>query len=66
MRVDTNNCQTVEEKLDEVNNQLDQTGDFFSFDVHPNVVRADKIRSDRLWKRRLAIIHSAEYQFAKE
>ena len=62
MLVDAENCQTVDEQLDEIDRLLNETGNFFSFDVHPNVVRADNILTERLEKKRKALVNSEEYR----
>lgn len=62
MRVDKDRCRTVEEEFEHNWEQLESCGNFFVCDVHPNVVRADKLLVKRLWRKRLEIANSPEYK----
>ena len=66
MKVDTENCQTIDEQLESIEKEFALTGDFFSFEVHPNIVRADKIRTTRLWRKRRELVSSPECRFDRE
>ena len=66
MKVDTSNCQTVDEKIGAIESEYETVGNFFSCDVHPNVVRADSIRAKRLLRKRLELLRSPEYMFYQE
>lgn len=59
--MDKDRCKTVDEELDWIEAQLQTCGNFFAWDVHPNVVRADQIRWERLWRKKAAIAVSLEY-----
>ena len=42
--------------------QIRNGGDFFSWDVHPNVLRASNIRDARLRKKLKKLVDSEEFQ----
>lgn len=62
LRVNRDRCRTVDEELEWIEQQLQACGNFFVCDVHPNVVRADQIRFDRLWRKKREIANSLEYK----
>lgn len=61
MRVNTKECNTVEEELAHIEEQINGVGNFFACDVHPSAVRAAEATSKRLWRKRSRLIRSLEY-----
>jgi len=51
MSVDVDKCLSPEEEYVYLWEEYDDCGNFFAFEVHPNIVRADDIRRKRLLKR---------------
>lgn len=65
MRVCTDNCRTIEEEFDYLEDQLGTVGNFFAWDVHPNKVKTAKISAWRLCCKKNKLIQSAEYKYYK-
>lgn len=62
MRVQTSKARTPDEEYDYLRCRLGKLGNFFVWDVHPNVVRADDITSKKLWKKVKELVDSDEYK----
>lgn len=51
LKVCTQEARTLEEEYDHLRKLLASGGNFFSWEVHPNVVRANNFRSTKLRKK---------------
>lgn len=63
MRVCTECCRTIEEELDYLDDRIHNLGFFFSWEVHPNQVKAADISIWRLYCRKQKLIQSEEYKY---
>lgn len=62
MKVDKSKIRTPDEEYAYLWQELNKCGNFFAWDVHPNVLRADKIRKERLRNRINILVDSVEFQ----
>lgn len=62
MRVDKSKAQRPDERLQELREQLEQVGNFFPWDVHPNKVRAANIQHSRILRKIKLLVDSEEGQ----
>lgn len=62
MRVDKDKIRTPDEEYDYLDNKLKNLGNYFSWEVHPNVVKATDIQDKRLKKKLKALVDSEEYK----
>jgi len=63
MKICKEKARTPEEELEILDEQLFNTGNFFSWDVHPNRVKAAIIRRQRIHRKMREIVDSDEYKF---
>lgn len=62
MKIDKSKIRTPDEEYEYLRNRLNNLGNFFSWEVHPNVIRADEIQRKKLQKRLTELVDSAEFQ----
>lgn len=62
MRVSHKNLKTPVEELDALVSERASIGDFFPWDVHPNVLRQYKLREARLTKKIFELVDSSNYK----
>lgn len=62
MRVSHKNLKTPVEELDALVSEKAAIGDFFPWDVHPNVLRQYKLREERLTKKIFELVDSERYK----
>jgi hypothetical protein len=62
LKVSKQNIRTPDEEYEYINKQLDSLGNYFAWDVHPNVIRATAIQRKRLYKKQYELVHSEEFQ----
>jgi hypothetical protein len=62
MRVDKSKIRTPDEEYQYLWNKIQNGGDFFSWEVHPNVLRAYNMRRDKLYKKLQQLVDSAEFK----
>lgn len=63
MKVCKEKARTPEEELEYLDELLYNTGNFFSWDVHPNKVRTAHITRMKLHRKMRKVIDSEEYKF---
>ena len=62
MKVSTQKIRTPDEEYEYLNKQLEESGNFFSWEEHPNKMRAYDIRVARIKKRLSELIASKEFK----
>ncbi len=62
MKVCKDRIRTPEEELEHLNALLFASGNFFSWDVHPNRIRASVIYSGRIRRKIREVFDSEEYK----
>lgn len=62
LKVQKDKARTPEEAYWYLWGRLGKLGDFVTWEVHPNIVRADNIASKKLWKKFKELVDSEEYK----
>ena len=62
MKVDKRKIQTPDEEYKYLFEKLGEIGNFFSWEVHPNVVRNADIQRKKIYKKIKKLVDSAEFQ----
>lgn len=62
MKVTAQKIRTPDEEYEYLNRQLQECGNFFPWDEHPNRLRASNIQAARLRKKLSELIASEEFQ----
>lgn len=62
MKVSTQKVRTPDEEYEYLNQQLQECGNFFAWEEHPNRLRASDIRAARLRKRISELVASEEFK----
>ena len=62
MKVDKSKIRTPDEEYFFLYNKLDTIGNFFVWDVHPNVVRNADMQRDKIYKKIKNLVDSEEFQ----
>lgn len=62
MKVDKSKIRTPDEEYAYLWSKFDDIGNFFAWDVHPNVVRNADIQREKNWKKIKALVDSPEFQ----
>ena len=63
MKVSKKNLMTPDEEYDYVTEKLSKLGNYFSWDVHPNVIRNTALQRAKLRKRLHEIVDSEEFRY---
>lgn len=63
MKVSTQKIRTPDEEYEYLNKELQECGDFFAWEEHPNRMRAYNIRAARLKKRLSELVASEEFRY---
>lgn len=62
MKVDKSKARTPIEEYFFWYNQLNKYEEFFPEDLHPNVVRQNKLRQEKVWKKLQEVVDSEEFK----
>jgi len=62
MKVDKSKARNPDEEYAYIWEKLNSLGNYFAWDVHPNVLRATDMQRERLWKKLKILVDSPEFQ----